>query len=123
MSRRLFAACDQLHHEDQIIAERTSGLRAEYQRIADEPADEEAEEQRRREQRRVFRETQYQRRELIRERLRDAYEDGASRQWSDLLPAHQEPRLDLDEHPGILEAATAETYLAVRQDDLPHHRR
>ncbi|MCC2275594.1 gamma-glutamyltransferase [Streptomyces sp. ET3-23] len=123
MSRRLFAACDQLHYEDQVIAERTPGLRAEDQRIADEPANEEAEEQHRRDQRRVFRETQDQRRELIQERLRDAYEDGATRQWSDLLPAHQEPRLDLDEHPGILEAATPETYLALRQDDLPYHRR
>lgn len=48
MSRRLFAACEQLHYEDLAIAERTPGLRAEDQRIADEPADEEAEDQRRR---------------------------------------------------------------------------
>lgn len=123
MSRRLFAACDQLHYEDQSIAERTPGLRAEDQRIADEPADEEAEEQRRRTQRRVFREAQEQERELIQERLRDAYVDGDDRQWSDLLPGQAEPRLDLDDQPDLLEAATPETYLALRRDDLPYHRR
>ncbi|MEV5155869.1 gamma-glutamyltransferase [Streptomyces werraensis] len=123
MSRRLFAACDQLHSEDQAIAARTPGLRAEDQRIADEPADEEAEEQRRRTQRRVFREAQEEERELIQERLRDAYVDGADRQWRDLLPGQTEPSLDLDDHPDLLEAATPETYLALRRDDLPHHRR
>ncbi|WP_244189296.1 hypothetical protein [Streptomyces incarnatus] len=121
MSRRLFSTCEQLHREDQLIAERTPGLRAEDQRIADEPADEEAEEQRRRTQRRVFREAQEEERDLVRERLRDAYE--AERQWRDLLPTHQEPRLDIDEHPGLLEAATRETYLALWADDLPHQRR
>ncbi|TLQ42594.1 hypothetical protein [Streptomyces marianii] len=123
MSRRLFAACDQLHSEDQDIAARTPGLRAEDQRTAEEPADEEVEEQRRRTQRRVFREAQEEERELIQERLRDAYEDGAGRQWRDLLPGQAEPSLDLDDHPDLLEAATPETYLALRRDDLPHHRR
>lgn len=123
MSRRLFAACEQLHYEDLAIAERTPGLHAEDQRIADEPADEEAENQRRRTQRRAFREAQEEDRELIQERLRDAYKDGDDRQWRDLLPRHLEPRLALDDLPDLLEAATPETCLTLHQDDLPHHRR
>ncbi|MEU0250664.1 hypothetical protein ABZ192_41520 [Streptomyces sp. NPDC006235] len=55
MSRRLFAACARLHHEDRMITERTPGLRAEDQQFAEEPTDEEAEEERRRTQRRIFR--------------------------------------------------------------------
>ncbi|MGJ5751635.1 hypothetical protein FB563_4020 [Streptomyces puniciscabiei] len=55
--------------------------------------------------------------------LRHAYEQGDARQWSDLLPSGQEPPLTLDPDSGLLEAATPETYLALRQDDLPYHRR
>ncbi|MFF4867348.1 gamma-glutamyltransferase [Streptomyces sp. NPDC001231] len=123
MSRRLFAACEQLHREDRLIAERTPGLRAEDQRIADEPADEEAEEQRRRTQRRIFREELELGRQRIEPRVRDAYEQATTRQWSDLLSGHPEPPLDVDDHPDLLEAATPETYLALRADDLPHHHR
>ncbi|NJQ03305.1 gamma-glutamyltransferase [Streptomyces sp. PLAI1-29] len=123
MSRRLFAACARLHHEDRMIAERTPGLRAEDQRFAEEPADEEAEEERRRTQRRIFREQQEEARPQLRRLVRQAYDQGADQEWSDLLPDQQEPRLDLDDHPGLLEAATPETYLALRRDDLPYRRR
>jgi hypothetical protein len=123
MSRRLFAACAQLHYEDRMIAERTPGLRAEDQYLTEEPADEEAAEERRRSQRHIFREQQEEARPRIRRLVRQAYEQGADREWSDLLPDHQEPRLDLDDHPDLLEAATPETYLALRQDDLPYRRR
>ncbi|MFE2578950.1 gamma-glutamyltransferase [Streptomyces sp. NPDC059378] len=123
MSRRLFAACQQLHQEDRRIAERTPGLRAEDQRIADEPVDEEAEEQRRRAQRRIFREELEYERRRIESEVRNAYEQATTRRWRDLLPSHPEPALDIDDHPGLLEAATAETYLALRLDDLPHYRR
>ncbi|MER5387239.1 hypothetical protein ABT040_44670 [Streptomyces sp. NPDC002688] len=123
MSRRLFAACQQLHQEDRRIAERTPGLRAEDQRVADEPADEETEEQRRRTQRRIFREELEYERRRIESQVRDAYERATTGQWRDLLPGHPEPALDVDDHPGLLEAATPDTYLAMRADDLPHHRR
>lgn len=122
MSRQLFAACAQLHREDQLIAERTPGMRAEDVR-ADEPASEEAEERRRHTQRRVFRERQEEQRARIEPRVRAAFEDGRDRPWRELLHTQNDPRLDLDEDPGLLEAATAETYLAIREDDLPHHER
>ncbi|MEU1591267.1 gamma-glutamyltransferase [Streptomyces sp. NPDC005708] len=123
MSRRLFAACAQLHREDALIAERTPGLRAEDQRVADEPADQDVQEERRRTERRIFRDQQEELRTRIAPRVRDAYEEGTDRQWRELLPSGQEPMLDLDQHPGLLEAATPETYLAVRQEDLPYEDR
>ncbi|MYS22498.1 hypothetical protein GA0115240_142152 [Streptomyces sp. DvalAA-14] len=123
MSRRLFAACAQLHREDALIAERTPGLRAEDRRVADEPADEYIQEERRRSERHIFRDQQEQLRTRIEPRVRNAYERGAERTWRELLPSGQEPTLDLEEHPGLLESATPETYLAVRQEDLPYEDR
>lgn len=122
MSRQLFAACAQLHREDRLIAERTPGMRAEDLR-ADEPVSEEAEERRRQTQRRVFREQQEEARSRIEPRVRAAFERGRDRTWRELLHTRYDMRLDLDEDPGLLEAATAETYLAVREEDLPHHGR
>lgn len=122
MSRQLFAACAQLHREDQLIAERTPGMRAEDVR-ADEPVSEEAEERRRHTQRRVFREQQEEERARIEPRVRAAFERGRDRSWRELLRSQSDPRLDLDEDPGLLEAATAETYLAIHRDTLPHHQR
>ncbi|MEU9305235.1 hypothetical protein [Streptomyces sp. NPDC048269] len=118
MSRQLFAACAQLHYEDQLIAERTPGMRAEDLR-ADEPASEEAEERRRQTQRRVFREQQEEELARIEPRVHAAFEHGRDRPWRELLHTQSDPHFDLDEDPGLLEAATAETYLAVREDDLP----
>jgi hypothetical protein len=122
MSRRLFAACAQLHREDVLIARHTPGLRAEDQFRADEPVSEEAEEERRRTQRRIFREQQEEERPRIQRGVRRAYQEGKEGQWSDLLGRPQEPSLDLEAHPGLLEAATPETYIALHQDDLPYHR-
>ncbi|HUW11561.1 MAG TPA: gamma-glutamyltransferase, partial [Anaerolineae bacterium] len=120
MSRRLFAACAQLHREDQLTAERTPGLRAEDRHLMDEPISETAEADRRRTQRRIFREMQEEERVRIERSVRSAYEQGEDRQWHQLLPSGQEPRLDLDTDAGLLEAATPETYLALREEDLPH---
>ncbi|MFF4557707.1 hypothetical protein [Streptomyces sp. NPDC001422] len=39
--------------------------------------------------------------------------------WSHLLRRPQEPKLDLEDDEGLLEAATPETYLAVSRYDLP----
>lgn len=122
MSRELYAACAQLHREDQLIAEHTPGMRAEDLR-ADEPISEEAEERRRRTQRRAFRERQEEERSRVEPRVREAFQEGRTRTWKELLRTENEPRLDLGENSGLLEAATAETYLAVREDDLPHHER
>lgn len=123
MSRRLFAACAQLHREDQAIADRTPGMRAEDRVRVEEDASEDAELERRRTQGRIFREQQEDARPRIAPRVRAAYEQGDTERWNQLLPSGQEPPLDLTEHPGLLEAATPETYLALRQEDLPHHGR
>lgn len=119
MSRRLFAACARLHQEDWLIAERTPGLRAEDQRSSEEPPDDETGEELRHTQRRIFRERQEEARPRIQPLLRQAYEEGSTREWHTLLPDHEEPRLYVAEDPSLLEAATPETYLALRSDGLP----
>jgi hypothetical protein len=119
MSSRLFAACAQLHREDRAIAARTPGMRAEDRIHIEEDADEDAELERRRAQRRDFLEQQWEARTDIVPRVRAAYERGDTERWNQLLPSGHEPSLDLTEHPGLLEAATPETYLALRQEDLP----
>ncbi|WP_405876998.1 hypothetical protein OG762_01440 [Streptomyces sp. NBC_01136] len=70
-------------------------------------------------QRQIFREQQEEARPRLRPLLRDAYERGATSDWSDLLRRPQEPELDLEGDAGLLEAATPETYLAVSRYDLP----
>ncbi|MGW1029797.1 hypothetical protein ACWD4J_40025 [Streptomyces sp. NPDC002577] len=95
MSRRLFAACERLHQEDLVIARRTPGLRAEDQQPDTEHISEEAQEEMRLTRRRIFREQQEEARPRLRPMLRDAYEQGSTSEWSDLLHRHQEPQLDL----------------------------
>ncbi|WP_257230946.1 hypothetical protein [Streptomyces sp. UH6] len=79
----------------------------------------EPQEEQRLTQRRIFREQQEEARPRLRPLLRDAYEQGATSDWSDLLRRPQEPELDLEGNEGLLEAATPETYLAVSRYDLP----
>ncbi|MEU6719608.1 hypothetical protein ABZ897_49810 [Nonomuraea sp. NPDC046802] len=114
MSRKLFAACERLHEEDLAIAQRTPELRADDQELSDD-----AQEEQRLTQRRIFREQQEEARPQLRPRLRDAYERGATSDWSDLLRRPEEPELDLEGDEGLLEAATPETYLAVSGYGLP----
>ncbi|MEV4359375.1 hypothetical protein [Nonomuraea sp. NPDC049625] len=83
--------------------------RAEDQLTDDQELSDDAREEQRLTQRRIFRQQQ----EEARPRLRDAYERGATSDWSDLLRRPQEPELDLEGDEGLLEAATPETYLAV----------
>ncbi|WP_433433083.1 hypothetical protein [Nonomuraea sp. CA-141351] len=119
MSRKLYAACERLHEEDLAIAQRTPGLRAEDQPADDQELSDDAQEERRLTQRRIFREQQEEARPRLRPRLRDAYERGATSDWSELLRRPQEPELDLEGDGGLLEAATPETYLAVSSSSLP----
>ncbi|MEU2911878.1 hypothetical protein ACFYM3_13790 [Streptomyces massasporeus] len=119
MSRKLFAACERLHEEDLAIARRTPGLRAEDQPAVVQDLSDAAQEEQRLTQRRIFREQQEEARPRLRPLLRDAYERGATSDWSDLLRRPQEPELDLEGDEGLLEAATPETYLAVSRHDLP----
>ncbi|MGW2161630.1 hypothetical protein [Nonomuraea sp. NPDC001699] len=119
MSRKLFAACERLHEEDLAIAQRTPGLRAEDQLADVQELNKEAQEEQRLIQRRIFRERQEEVRPRLRPLLRSAYEEGATRDWSDLLHRSQEPELDLAGDGGLLEAATPETYLAVSSSSLP----
>ncbi|SEH03925.1 hypothetical protein SAMN05444920_14817 [Nonomuraea solani] len=115
MSRKLYAACERLHEEDLAIAQRTSGLRAEDPPADDQELSDDAQEEQRLIQLRIFREQQ----EEARPRLRDAFERGATSDWSELLRRPQEPELDLEGEEGLLEAATPETYLAVSRYGLP----
>ncbi|MGP3920391.1 hypothetical protein [Nonomuraea sp. 10N515B] len=119
MSRKLFAACERLREEDLAIAQRTPGLRAEDQPAGDQELSDDAQEEQRLTQRRIFREQQEEARPRLRPLLRDAYEQGATSDWSDLLRRPQEPELDLEGDEGLLEAATPETYLAVSRYGLP----
>ncbi|MGW5476346.1 gamma-glutamyltransferase [Streptomyces sp. NPDC004008] len=119
MSRKLFAACERLHEEDLAIARRTPGLRAEDEPSFDQELSDEAQEEQRLTQRRIFREQQEEARPRLRLLLRDAYERGATSDWSELLRRPQEPALDLEGDASLLEAATPETYLAVSRYDLP----
>ncbi|MFJ6635770.1 gamma-glutamyltransferase [Streptomyces sp. NPDC091376] len=119
MSRKLFAACERLHEEDLAIARRTPGLRAEDLLAVDQGLSEDAQEEQRLTQRRIFREQQEEARPRLRPLLRDAYERGATSNWSDLLRRPQEPELDLEGDESLLEAATPETYLAVSRYGLP----
>ncbi|MFG2802557.1 gamma-glutamyltransferase [Streptomyces pseudovenezuelae] len=118
MSRGLFAACERLHEEDLSIARRTPGLRAEDQPHADLELSDEAQEEQLLTQRRIFREQQEEARPRLRALVRNAYERGATREWSNLLRRSQEPELDLEGDHSLLEAATPETYVAVNRDDL-----
>ncbi|MFJ9008113.1 hypothetical protein [Streptomyces canus] len=118
MSRKLFAACERLHEEDLAIARRTPGLRAEDQPPADLELSDEAQEEQLLTQRRIFREQQEEDRPRLRAVIRDAYERGAARDWSDLLRRSQEPELDLEGDKSLLEAATPEPYVAVSRYDL-----
>ncbi|MGC5234456.1 gamma-glutamyltransferase [Streptomyces albogriseolus] len=119
MSRKLFAACERLHEEDLAIARRTPGLRAEDQPAAHLELSDEAQEEQGLTQRRIFREQQEEARPRLRYLLRDAYEQGAASNWSDLLRRPREPELDLEGNVGLLESATPETYLAVSRYELP----
>ncbi|CAO0835196.1 hypothetical protein SMICM17S_02167 [Streptomyces microflavus] len=58
-------------------------------------------------------------RPLLRDLLRNAYEQGGSSDWRDLLRGPEEPELDLAGNEDLLEAATPETYLAVNRYDVP----
>lgn len=98
-------------------------MRAEDRDRVEEDADEDAELERRRTQGRIFREQQEDARPRIAPRVRAAYDRGDTERWNQLLPSAQEPPLDLTEHPDLLEAATPETYLALRQEDLPQRGR
>ncbi|MCX4656902.1 hypothetical protein OG249_34010 [Streptomyces microflavus] len=84
-----------------------------------QPGPDEAQEVQRLTQRRIFREQQEEMRPLLRDLLRNAYEQGGSSDWRDLLRGPEEPELDLQGNEDLLEAATPETYLAVNRYDVP----
>lgn len=84
-----------------------------------QPGPDEAQEVQRLTQRRIFREQQEEMRPLLRDLLRNAYEQGGSSDWRDLLHGPEEPELDLEGNEDLLEAATPETYLAVNRYDVP----
>ncbi|MDT0318477.1 gamma-glutamyltransferase [Streptomyces millisiae] len=120
MSRRLFAACELVHRADLETANSTPGLRAEDQRYGDDPMDEEFEGEERRGLRGIWYERQEEESPYLKPVVRRAYERAEEGTWRGVLGTDLEPRLDVEPDAGRLEAATAETYVAVRGEGLPH---
>jgi hypothetical protein len=106
LSRRLFEACRNLASEEEQIAEEV-GPESEYGLFG---SDEEIEEYTR-ERRAAFVEREATRGPRLREVARQGFEQGRDNSWSQLLG--QEPSINSGPAPGLLESATADTYLAI----------
>jgi hypothetical protein len=118
MSRRLFAACERLFQQRVRIIEATravSTLSDTQVGYAEGPSPEDEEwERMEREQRRRHRGREYDERDHIRETVGEAYRQADQLEWPQLLGGI-EPDLNLDD--GLLEGATAETYIGIQPDD------
>jgi hypothetical protein len=114
LSRRLFEACRNLAiEEEQILAVEEEQIAAtiepgsEYGLFdLDEEVDKYA-----RERRAAFVEREALQRTRLRETTRQGFEHGRNNSWSQLLD--QEPDIDSNPAPDLLESATADTYLAI----------
>jgi hypothetical protein len=125
MSRRLFTACRNLAYEhalilealgrsgadaSQTLAARTFNQPSALPTPLDELDDEEYEEQVY--ERRVrFAEVEDEERARIRDDIRHAYDDGRERECGQLI--NLQPPVLADPSPGLLESATADTYIAI----------
>jgi hypothetical protein len=114
LSRRLFEACRNLAVEDeQILAVEEEQVAAEIERGSeyglfdlDEGVEKYA-----RERRAAFVEREAAERTRLRETTRQGFERGQNNSWYQLLG--REPDIDSNPAPGLLESATADTYLAI----------
>ena len=125
MSRRLFAACRRLGEEHAAILAMLNRYGTESEEVIAEPIiphlgalpgptddpDEEAYEERIHQRRTRFAEIEDGSREYIRGVTRQAYEEGHERQWQQLI--NFQPLAQTESLPGLLESATADTYIAI----------
>jgi hypothetical protein len=107
LSRRLFEACSNLASEEEQIADETE---PEDGDVLFELEDEEVEEYRR-ERRAAFAARETARRGQVRETTREGFERGRNNSWSQLL--EEQPGINSSPALGLLESATADTYLAI----------
>ena len=113
LSRRLFEACRNLASEEEQIAEEV-GPESQYGLF---DSDEEVEEYTR-ERRAAFGEREAAMSPRIRETTRQGFERGKNNTWSQIL-GHQ-PSTNSGPAPGLLESATADTYLAIDRLSVFH---
>ena len=106
-SRRLFEACSNLASEEEQVADETG---PEDGDALFELEDEEVEEYRR-ERRAAFAARETARRGQVRETTREGFERGRNNSWSQLL--EEQPGINSSPALGLLESATADTYLAI----------
>jgi hypothetical protein len=106
LSRRLFEACRNLASEEEQIAEEVEP-EGQYGLF---DLDEELEEDTL-ERRFAFVEREVARRPRLREATRQGFERGRNNSWNQLLD--QQPGINSGPAPGLLESATADTYLAI----------
>jgi hypothetical protein len=112
MSRRLFEACRNLAREEEQIAEEAQ---PENEYGLFELDDEEVEEYTR-ERRAAFVERETALRPQLRDTTRQGFERGRHGSWSQLLD--QQPVINTDSAPDLLESATADTYLAIERPSI-----
>jgi hypothetical protein len=112
MSRRLFEACRNLAREEEQIAEEAQ---PENEYGLFELDDEEVEEYTR-ERRAAFVERETALRPQLRDTTRQGFERGRHGSWSQLLD--QQPLINTDSAPDLLESATADTYLAIERPSI-----
>ena len=106
LSRRLFEACRNLASEEEQIAEDVGPESQDGLFDLDEEVEEYT-----LERRAAFVEAEAARRPRLREATRQGFERGRNNSWYQLLD--QQPGINSDPAPGLLESATADTYLAI----------
>lgn len=121
LSRRLYEACKNLADQDQQPGAGEDRPEEEIA-VAIEPEEEyerfdldEKVDQYTRERRAVFvdRERDAARRARLSAAAREGFEYGRNNSWRQILEQEQEPRINSDPAPDLLESATADTYLAI----------
>jgi hypothetical protein len=112
MSRRLFAACRSLDEEHAAIQRRLETYSDETAVGSPfESPDEDAYEEHVQARRARFAELEDGSRERIRAVARQAYENGRESEWGQLIDL--QPPVITSSSPGMLESATADTYIAI----------
>jgi hypothetical protein len=113
MSRRLFAACKRLHEEQMLMVDEDPVLStmAALEEEQDFDDDEVLRESRRQDFRDRYRDRQYEQGPRLRPAIRRAYEEAETQDWVELTEGAR-PGVVIDGQ-GLLEGATAETYIAL----------
>lgn len=119
MSRRLFEACRGLAADEEQVAEEAqpSGVPPESSEYLSPESDEDVEEYQR-ERRAAFAAREAASRPRLRAAVRQGFERGRNSSWGELLP-NESFTINTDPQPGLLESATADTYLAIDVRAVP----